>query len=60
MSKVVCEVSCGDFSLDNAMQSGRPVEVDRGQIKTLTENKHHYTTREIDDILKISKSIKLL
>ena len=28
----------GDFSLDNAPWSGRPVEVDRDQIKTLIEN----------------------
>ena len=28
----------GDFSLDNALWSGRPVEVDSDQIKTVTEN----------------------
>ena len=28
----------GDFSLDDATQSGRPVEVDSNQIKTLPEN----------------------
>ena len=28
----------GDFSLDNAPQSGRPVEIDCDQIHTLTEN----------------------
>ena len=48
----------GDFSLDNAPQSGRPVEVDNNQIETLIENNQRYTTREIADILKISKSIK--
>ena len=46
----------GDFSLDDAPQSGRPVEVVSKQIKTLTENNQCYTTREIADILKISKS----
>ena len=46
----------GDFSLDDAPRLGRPVEVDRDQIKTLIENNQHYTTREIADILKISKS----
>ena len=46
----------GDFSLDNAPRSGRPVEVDSDQIETLTENNQRYTTREIADILKISKS----
>ena len=50
----------GDFSLDNAPQSGRPVGADSGQLKTLTENNKRYTTWEIADILKISKSIKLL
>ena len=50
----------GDFSLDDAPQLGRPVEVDRDQIETLTENNQCYTTWEITDILKVSKSIKLL
>ena len=60
MSKVVCEVLCWRFSPDNAPGSGRQVEVDSNQIKTLIENNQHYTTWEIADILKISKSIKLL
>ena len=52
----------GVFSLDNAPQSGRPVEVDSDQIETLNqietliENNQCYTTREVADILKISKS----
>ena len=46
----------GDFSLDAAPRSGRPVEVDSDQIETLTENSQRYTTREIADILEISKS----
>ena len=46
----------GDFSLDAAPQSGRPVEVDSDQIEILIENNQCYTTREIADILKISKS----
>ena len=50
----------GDFLLDNAPQSGRPVEVDSNQIKTLIENNQRYTTQAIANILKISKSIKLL
>ena len=50
----------GDFSLDNTPQSGRQVEVDSNQIETLTENNQCYTMREIADLLKISKSIKLL
>ena len=46
----------GDFSLDDAPRSGRPVEVDSDQIETLIENNQCYTTQEIADILKISKS----
>ena len=46
----------GDFSLDDPSRSGRPVEVDSDQIETLIENNQCYTTQEIADILKISKS----
>ena len=46
----------GDFSLGNAPWSGRPVEVDSDQTETLLENNQRYTTREMADILKISKS----
>ena len=52
--------SAGDFSLEDALHSGRPVEVDSNQIETLIENNQCYTTQEIADILEISKSIKLL
>ena len=50
----------GDFSLNDAPWLGRPVEIDSKQIETLIENNQCYTTQEIADILKISKSIKLL
>ena len=46
----------GDFSLDNAPRSGRPVELDNDQIETLIENNQCYTMWERADILKISKS----
>ena len=49
----------GDFSLDDGPWLGRPVEVDSNQTETLIEHKC-YTTQEIADILKMSKSIKLL
>ena len=45
-----------DFLLDDAPWSDRPVEVDSDQIETLIENNQRYTTQEIADILKISKS----
>ena len=32
----------GDFSMDDAPQLDRPVEVDRDQIETLIENNQHY------------------
>ena len=38
----------------------KPAEADSDQIETLVENNQRYTTREIANILKISKSIKLL
>ena len=45
-----------DFLLDDAPRSGRPVEVDSDQIETLTENNQRFSTWEIADILKMSKS----
>ena len=48
---------CADnFSLDSAPKSGRPIEVDSNQFRTLIGNHQTYTTWEIADILKISKS----
>ena len=46
----------GDFTLDDAPQSGRPVEVDSDQIETLIENNQHYTMRKIANIPKIFRS----
>ena len=53
--KEFAKFRAGDFSLDDALWSGRPVEVDSDQIETLIENNQHYTTQEIANILKISK-----
>ena len=50
------KLHAGDFSLDDAPRSGRPVEVDSDQIETIIENNQCYTTQEIANILKISKS----
>ena len=58
--KLFVKFRAGDFSLDDAPQLGRRVEVDSDQIETLIENNQHYTTWEIADTLRISKSIKLL
>ena len=60
VSKVVCGVLAGDFSVDDAPGSGRPVEVD-SEIETLIQNSPcYYTMKEIANILKICKSINLL
>ena len=58
--KWFAKFQAGDFSINNAPWSGRPVEVDSNQIKTLIETYQHYTMQERADIHKISKSIKLL
>ena len=50
----------GDFLLEDSPWLGRWVEVDSDQIKTLIEINQCYTTWERTDILKVSKSIKLL
>ena len=50
----------GDVSLDGAPWLGRPFELESNQIKTLIENNQYYTAQEIADILKVSKSMKLL
>ena len=50
------KIRAGDFSLDNASWSGRAAEVDSDEIQILTESNQCYTTQEITDILKISKS----
>ena len=44
----------GDFFLNDAPQLGRPVEVDK--TKTLIENNQQYTTWEIANILRVSRS----
>ena len=54
--KCFAKFHAGDFSLDDAPRSGRPVEVDSDQIEALIENNQRYTTWKIADILKISKS----
>ena len=46
----------GDFLREDAPSLGRPVEVDSERIETLIENNQFYTTWEIANILKISKS----
>ena len=54
--KFFARFHAGDFSLDDAPQSGRPVEVDSDKIETIIENNQCYTMQGIADILRISKS----
>ena len=58
--KWFAQFHAGDFLLDYAPWLDRPVEVDSYQIETLIEKSQRFITQEIADILKISKSIKLL
>ena len=58
MSNVVCEVNA-PWTMLHGWTRG-PAEVDGAQTKTSIENNQCYTTLEIADILKISKSIKVL
>ena len=52
--KWFAKLHAGNFSLNDAPQLGRPVEVDKTE--TLIENNQHYTTWEIANILRVSKS----
>ena len=54
--KWLAKICAGDFLLDNASHSSRPVETDSNQMGTWSENNLHYTMREISGILKICKS----
>ena len=58
--KWLVKFCAGDFVLDDAPRSGRPVEADSDQIETLIENHQCYTMWEMANVLKISKSIKLM
>lgn len=46
----------GDFNLKDQERTGRPSITDDDQLKTLIENNPRYTTRELAEILKISKT----
>ena len=46
----------GDFLLDIAQQSDKPVKVNSNQNETLIKNNQHYTMQETAGIFKISIS----
>ena len=54
--KQFLEFCAGDFLLDDFPRSGRPVEADSYQIKTLIENNQRHTMWGRANILKTSKS----
>ena len=54
--KRFAKFSPGDFSLDNAPQSGRPAELSGDQIDRLIKNNQHYAMWKITGILKTPKS----
>ena len=58
--KWLAKFCAGDFLLDDAPWSARPVKVNSDQNEILIEYNQHYTTWEIADRLKISDSMKLL
>ena len=58
VSKWFAKFRARDFPLEDAPQSGRPDEVDKDQIETLTENNQCYTMWEIGNVLKIPRSTK--
>ena len=60
IQKWFAKFQAGVFSMDDDPRLGGPGEVDREQIKTLIEDNQCYTMREIANVFKISKSIKLL
>ena len=47
----------GDFSLKDDQRSGRPNKVDDDQIKAIIQSDRHVTVQEINEMLKIPKSI---
>ncbi|KAL1139196.1 hypothetical protein AAG570_009255 [Ranatra chinensis] len=46
----------GNFSVQDAPRSGRPTEINSDEVKEMVDTNPRYTTRQIADILKISKS----
>lgn len=44
----------GDTTCEDGERLGRPLVADDNQIRTLIENNHHYTTREIAEIINVS------
>jgi len=46
----------GNFSIQDVPRSGWPVKIDQDKVRTLIDTNKRYTTREIADVLQISKT----
>ncbi|XP_047370408.1 histone-lysine N-methyltransferase SETMAR-like [Vespa velutina] len=47
---------CGNFDVEDASRSGRPVKADKDTIKALVDTNRRITTREIGESLNLSNS----
>ena len=61
--KMVCQNACAKNAkiakfqyYKHASRSGRPVEIDSDKIKALVDANRRYTTRDVTEILNVSKS----
>ncbi|GIY16171.1 HTH_48 domain-containing protein [Caerostris extrusa] len=54
--KWFARIKAGDFSLEDQERPSRPATSNEDQIKTLIKNSPYYMTRELVEMLKISKS----
>ena len=54
--KLVCKFRSGNFDVEGAPRSGKPVEADEDTIKALIDANRRITTREIAERLNLSNS----
>ena len=45
----------GNFSIEDAPRSGRPIVIENDQLKQIVDQNHHLTTKEIAEIVNVSK-----
>ena len=46
---------CGNFSIEDTPRSGRPIVIENDQLKQIVDQNPHFTTKEIEDIVNVSK-----
>ncbi|XP_046837279.1 histone-lysine N-methyltransferase SETMAR-like [Vespa crabro] len=54
--ELVCKFRSGNFDVEDAPRSGKPVEADKDTIKALVDANRRITTREISESLNLSSS----